>query len=103
LILCDAAPYDQGFVAPADLRGVYPVRGRGGTVLQPAINHLLCRSDFPAAAPVMVITDGWCEEVLLVPREHCFVMPRKSWKEGAMPLRTSAPVFRVLKEEYYDD
>jgi predicted metal-dependent peptidase len=103
LILCDAAPYDQGFVLPTDLRGVYPVRGRGGTVLQPAINHLLSRPDFPAAAPVMVITDGWCEEELQVPREHCFVMPRKSWKEGAVPLRTSAPVFRVLKEEWYGD
>jgi hypothetical protein len=71
-----------------------------GTVLQPAINHLLNRPDFPAVAAVMVITDGWCEEELLVPREHCFVMPRKSWKEGGVPLRTSAPVFRVLKEEW---
>jgi predicted metal-dependent peptidase len=103
LVLCDAAPYDQGFVSPTDLRGVYPVRGRGGTALQPALNLLVSRSDFPAAAPVMIITDGWCEEELTVPREHCFVLPRKSWKEGVLPLRTSAPVFRVLKEEVYDD
>jgi predicted metal-dependent peptidase len=103
LILCDAAPYDQGFVAPTDLRGVYPVRGRGGTVLQPAVAHLLRQDDFPAAAPVMIITDGWCEEEILCPREHCFVLPRKSWKEGALSLRTAAPVFRVLKEEYFED
>ena len=51
LVLCDAAPYDQGFVAPTDLRGVFPVQGRGGTVLQPAINYLLNRPDFPASAP----------------------------------------------------
>lgn len=99
LVLCDAAPYDRGIVAPSELRGVYAVQGRGGTILQPAINYLLTRSDFPTAAPIMVITDGWCEEELIVPREHCFLLPRKGWQEGAIPLRTSAPVFRVLKEE----
>jgi predicted metal-dependent peptidase len=103
LVLCDAAPYDRGFVAPSDLRGVFSVQGRGGTVLQPAVNFLVSRPDFPASAPVMILTDGWCEEEILVPREHCFVLPRKSWKEGALPLRTSAPVFRVLKEEYYGE
>lgn len=102
LVLCDAQPYDRGFVAPADLRGVVPITGRGGTVLQPALNYLHRQGDFPADAPVMVITDGWCEEELLIPRAHCFVLPRKGWKEGAMILRTSAPVFRVLKEEHSD-
>ena len=103
LVLCDAAPYDQGIVAPTNLRGIFPIRGRGGTVLQPTVSYLVSRPDFPSAAPVMIITDGWCEEELLVPREHCFVLPRKSWKEGALPLRTSAPMFRVLKEEYYGE
>ncbi|MFN3650220.1 MAG: DUF2201 family putative metallopeptidase [Armatimonadota bacterium] len=103
LVLCDAAPYDQGFVSPTDLRGVYPVKGRGGTVLQPTVNHLISRPDFPPSAPVMIITDGWCEEQVTVPREHCFVVPRKRGKESWFPLRTSAPVFRVLKEEYYGD
>ena len=103
LILCDASPYDQGFVSPTDLRGIYPIKGRGGTVLQPAIAHLMSRPDFPPAAPVMIITDGWCEEQILCPREHCFVLPRKSWKEGALPLRTSAPVFRILKEEHWEE
>jgi predicted metal-dependent peptidase len=102
LVLCDAAPYDRGIIAPTDLRGVFPIQGRGGTVLQPAVNHLHMRPDLPGAAPLMIITDGWCEEELIVPRDHCFVLPRKSWKEGALPLRTSAPVFRVLKEEVYE-
>jgi len=101
LVLCDAAPYDRGFVSPTDLRGVFSIQGRGGTVLQPALHFLHTRPDFPPTAPVMVITDGWCEEELLCPREHCFLLPRKSWQEGALPLRTSAPVFRVLKEEHY--
>lgn len=100
LVLCDAAPYDQGFLAPSDLRGIYPIKGRGGTVLQPAVSFLSSRTDFPPGAPIMVITDGWCEEQILCPREHCFVLPRKNWKEGALPLRTSAPIFRILKEAH---
>jgi predicted metal-dependent peptidase len=102
LVQCDAVPYDRGYIAPHDLRSTFSVKGRGGTVLQPAINHLIRQADFPAAAPVMVITDGWCEEELLCPREHCFVLPRKTYAEGAMLLRTSAPVFRVLKQEHYE-
>lgn len=104
LVLCDAAPYDRGIVAPTELRGIFSVQGRGGTVLQPAINFLLSRPDFPPAAPIMIITDGWCEEELTVPREHCFLLPRKTEKEKVyrIPLRTTAPVFRVLKEERYE-
>lgn len=103
LILCDAQPYDQGFVAPMDLRGIFPVRGRGGTVLQPAISWLLSRPNFPPSAPVMVITDGFCEARLVVPREHCFVLPRKSEDDRFRSLRTTAPVFRVLKEAHEPD
>jgi predicted metal-dependent peptidase len=103
LILCDAAPYDRGIVEPQGLRGQYAIQGRGGTVLQPAINHLISRPDFPPSAPVMIITDGYCEEELTVPREHCFVLPRKELKQGAIPLRSSAPMFRVLKEQRYED
>ena len=33
LVLCDAAPYDRGIVEPSELRGIYSVQGRGGTVL----------------------------------------------------------------------
>jgi predicted metal-dependent peptidase len=103
LMMCDAAPYDRGIVAPDELRGLVAVVGRGGTVLQPAINFLLSRPDFPPTAPIMVITDGWCEEEIVCPRDHCFVLPRKGYSEGnAMPLRTSVPVFRVLKEEQED-
>ena len=98
LVLCDAAPYDRGIVAPTELRGIYSIQGRGGTVLQPAINFLLSRSDFPPAAPIMILTDGWCEEELTVPREHCFLLPRKSESQKGMPLRTTAPIFRVLKD-----
>ena len=97
LVMCDAAPYDRGMVAPTELRGIYPCGG-------PWRHRAAARDQPPAfarrlstAAPIMIITDGWCEEELLVPRDHCFVLPRKTYAEGAIPLRTSAPVFRVLK------
>ena len=105
LVLCDAAPYDRGVLAPTDLRGVVSVQGRGGTVLQPAINFLLRRPDFPTTAPIMILTDGWCEEEIVCPRGHCFILPRAAQveakiKAARIPLRTSAPVFRVLKENH---
>lgn len=103
LVLCDATPYDRGYVTPTDLRGLVAVVGRGGTVLQPAIAYLCSRKDFPESAPVMIITDGWCEEEIHCPREHCFLFPRKRYQEGAVPLRTTAPIFRVLKEEHEPD
>ena len=90
LVMCDAAPYDRGIVAPTELRGVYPVVGAAARCCSPRSTTCSRRADFPAAAPVMIITDGWCEEELIVPRDHCFVLPRKI-SEGAMPLRTSAP------------
>ena len=38
------------------------------------------------------------------PRERCFLLPRKAQKEKDFrtPLRTTAPVFRVLKKERYE-
>lgn len=102
LILCDAQPYDRGVINPTELRDVYSIQGRGGTVLQPALNYLVNQRDFPVNAPIMILTDGWCEEEILCQRDHCFLLPRKSWKEGSLPLRTSAPVFRVLKENFGD-
>lgn len=101
VVLCDAQPYDRGYVQPTELRGTYPVTGRGGTVLQPALNFLLGRSDFPTSAPIMIITDGFCEEEILCPREHCFLLPRKNPEQDKWrSLRTSAPIFRVLKEDF---
>jgi predicted metal-dependent peptidase len=65
------------------------VRGRGGTVLRPAIDRLERSEDFPKDAPILVITDGLCD-TFTVHREHAFLMP-----EGAhLPFRTQAPTFR---------
>ncbi|MFF5157613.1 hypothetical protein ACFY3N_15390 [Streptomyces sp. NPDC000348] len=90
VVFCDAAPHDAGYVPVAEIAGRVRVRGRGGTVLQPGVDLLQRADDFPPAAPVLVITDGWCD-VLRVRREHAYLIPR-----GArLPFTARGPVFRV--------
>lgn len=88
VIYCDAAPYDAGYLSPDDLAGRVRVNGRGGTALQPAINLIQNAKDFPPDAPVLIITDGWCEP-LRVRREHAYLVPH-----GArLPFSPRGPVF----------
>ncbi|MFF4358877.1 hypothetical protein [Streptomyces sp. NPDC001604] len=90
VIFCDAAPHDAGFVPVTEIAGRVRVHGRGGTVLQPGIDLLQRADDFPPGAPVLVITDGWCD-VLRVRREHAYLIP-----QGArLPFTARGPVFRV--------
>ncbi|GAA5210353.1 vWA domain-containing protein [Streptomyces thinghirensis] len=90
VVFCDAAPHDAGYLPVTDIAGRVRVHGRGGTVLQPGIDLLLRADDFPPTAPVLVITDGWCD-VLRVRREHAYLIP-----QGArLPFTARGPVFRV--------
>ncbi|MEU3999808.1 hypothetical protein AB0E76_28935 [Streptomyces fungicidicus] len=90
VVFCDAAPHDAGYLPVTEIAGRVRVRGRGGTVLQPGIDLLHRAGDFPPGAPVLVITDGWCD-VLRVRREHAYLIPR-----GArLPFSPRGPVFRV--------
>ncbi|MBU6534258.1 vWA domain-containing protein [Streptomyces mayonensis] len=90
VVFCDAAPHDAGYLPVTEIAGRVRVHGRGGTVLQPGVDLLLRADDFPPAAPVLVITDGWCD-VLRVRREHAYLIPR-----GArLPFTARGPVFRV--------
>ncbi|RSN80634.1 hypothetical protein DMH26_37245 [Streptomyces sp. WAC 05379] len=90
VVFCDAGPYDAGYVPVTDIAGRVRVRGRGGTVLQPGIDLLLRADDFPPGAPVLVITDGWCD-VLRVRREHAYLIP----PGRRLPFTPRGPVFRV--------
>ena len=90
VVFCDAYPYDVGYLPVADIAGRVRVRGRGGTVLQPGIDLLERADDFPATAPILVITDGYCD-VLRVRREHAYLTP-----VGArLPFTPRGPVFPV--------
>ncbi|MCX4696020.1 hypothetical protein [Streptomyces sp. NBC_01408] len=90
VVFCDAAPYDAGYLPPTDIAGRVKVRGRGGTVLQPGIDLLQRAEDFPPGAPVLVITDGWCD-TLRIRREHAYLVPQGA----SLPFTPRGPVFRL--------
>jgi len=92
VVFCDAAAYDAGYLAVEDIAGRVQVRGRGGTELQPGITLLERADDFPADAPILVITDGYCD-VVRIRRDHAFLVP-----EGArLPFTPKGPVFHLTR------
>lgn len=91
LLYCDAQPYDEGFVEIDTLASRVQVRGRGGTVLQPAVNLLQGRTDFPKDCPILIITDGLCESNLQVARDHAFLVS----PGGRLSFPTRKPVFTM--------
>lgn len=78
LICCDAQAYDSGWVEPERLLDRFSVRGRGGTILQPGLDRLRDlaeRGEFPRQGPVLVITDGYCEDSIATKMDHAFLLP----------------------------
>ena len=94
LICCDAQAYDSGWVEPERLLDRFSLRGRGGTVLQPGLDRLQdlsLKGKFPYKGPVLIITDGYCEDQLSVPMDHAFLLP-----EGRrLPFRAQGETFFV--------
>jgi predicted metal-dependent peptidase len=92
VVFCDAEAYDQGYMKSEDIAGTVKVKGRGGTVLQPGIDLLNRSEDFPETAPILIITDGYCEDrLILYNREHAYLIP-----EGrTLPFVPKGKVFRV--------
>jgi predicted metal-dependent peptidase len=92
VVFCDAAAYDQGYLRPEDIAGTVKVRGRGGTVLQPGIDLLKNAEDFPQNAPLLIITDGYCEDhLLLYGREHAYLIP----EGNRLPFVAKGKIFRL--------
>jgi predicted metal-dependent peptidase len=92
VVFCDAAAYDQGFMPSEDIAERVRVKGRGGTVLQPGVDLLEHAQDFPKDAPILVITDGYCDNVY-IRREHAFLLPAGR----DLPFPPHGPVFRIPK------
>lgn len=90
VIFCDAEAYDVGYMAAEDIAGRVEVKGRGGTILQPAVDLLESAVDFPKAAPILLITDGMIEEKIYIHRDHAWILP----KHRKLPFRTQKPVFQ---------
>ncbi|MDR1330460.1 MAG: hypothetical protein LBK23_12750 [Oscillospiraceae bacterium] len=94
VVFCDAAAYDMGYMRPEDVAGTVKVRGRGGTVLQPGVDLLDASEDFPKEAPVLIITDGYCDDRLaLHGREHAFLIP----KGARLPFVPKGKVFLMMR------
>ena len=89
IIFCDAEATDAGYVAPEEIAGRVEVTGRGGTVLQQGVNALETARDFPAAGPILIITDGFIEENLRIKREHAFLIP----KGNKLPFNSKGRIF----------
>jgi len=90
VVFCDAATYDQGYMAPEAIADSVQVKGRGGTILQPAIDLLQDAKDFPPDGPLLVITDGRCDR-LQIRRNHAILTP----KGAQLPFAPKGPVFRM--------
>ena len=90
VVFCDAIAYDAGYLAPEDIADKVQVKGRGGTILQPGINLLEKAENFPPSAPLLIITDGYCDR-LLIRREHAFLLPTGS----SLPFVPKGEVFRI--------
>ena len=90
VVFCDAHPYDAGYLPVEQIAGRVRVRGRGGTVLQPGIHLLEAAVDFPDTAPVLIITDGYCD-IVRIRREHAFLVP----EAARLPFTPRGPVFRL--------
>lgn len=89
VVFCDAHPYDQGIMHPEAIAGRVRVLGRGGTILQPAIDLLDRDPNFPKEAPLLIITDGDCDRLNLRGREHAYLIP----KGNRLPFPPRGPVF----------
>lgn len=89
VVFCDAQAYDIGYVSPEDIAGRVMVKGRGGTILKPAIDLLENAKDFPKNGPILIITDAGIENNLKVHHEHAFLIP-----DGKrLPFRPKGKVF----------
>lgn len=93
LVMCDTRPYDEGFIPIETLKKPYTIRGRGGTVLQPAVELLQSARDFPESAPILIITDG-AIDILTIEHEHAYLLPGN----GKLPFEPQGPVFNILGE-----
>ncbi|MEO8130509.1 MAG: VWA-like domain-containing protein, partial [Bryobacteraceae bacterium] len=93
LISCDAAAYDHGYMPPEEIADRVLLKGRGGTILQPGIDMLERAIDFPPAAPVLLITDGWCD-CFQTSRDHAILLPAGR----TLPFIPRCPVFRFFEK-----
>lgn len=90
VIFCDAAAYDVGYMRVEDIASSVKIKGRGGTILQPAIDLIQKAEDFPKDGPILIITDGGTDR-LRISNPHAFVLP----KGRRLPFIAKGEVFYI--------
>jgi hypothetical protein len=90
VVFYDAVAYDAGYLKVEQIAGRVRIKGRGGTKLQPGVGLLERAEDFPPTGPILVITDGYCDQ-LRIRRDHAFLVPAKA----KLPFRPKGPVFAI--------
>jgi len=86
--LCGTEAHDAGWLSPTELAGQAMLGGEGATVLQPGVDLLLRDPQFPHDGPILLITDGRCDQVRLR-REHGWLT------SGRLPFTPLGPVFHL--------
>lgn len=89
VVYCDADAYDAGYMTPEEIAGRVEVTGRGGTKLQSAVDLLEAAGDFPKDGPILLITDGFIEDRMMIKRTHAFLIP----KGNRLPFKPKGEIF----------
>ena len=58
VVFCDAKAYDAGYISPEEIAGQVEVKGRGGTELQPSVDHLENANDYPKGKRLPFVPKG---------------------------------------------
>ncbi|MCL2321406.1 MAG: VWA-like domain-containing protein [Oscillospiraceae bacterium] len=90
VIFCDATYYDAGYMTPHSIMERVVVKGRGGTILQPGIDFLENSIDFPSNGPILIVTDGECDN-FYCKRDHAILIP----KGRSLPFKPRGEVFTI--------
>lgn len=75
-LLSDAKAYDARYMLPEVIAGRVEVKGRGGTKLQAAVDHLENANDYPKDGSILIITDGEIEDKMKIHHDHAFLIPK---------------------------
>lgn len=90
MVYADAQAYDVGWMDVEDMQHKVKIMGRGGTVLQNAVDIIELNKEIPKTAPILILTDSFIDE-MAVKREHAYVIP----KGTRLPFSSKAPIFYI--------
>jgi hypothetical protein len=88
VVSCHGATHDAGWLPPDQIASHVKAAGHGEADLQRGVDLLLSDPTFPAEGPMLLLTDGNCEQVRLH-RDHAWLT------SGDLPFTPRGPVFQL--------